>query len=221
MPTREEQFSLSYMSLRQAIGWTGLLMPITVKVGAFLFQGITTTGSISAYYYTGMRDVLVLTLVLVGALLACYRTPAKQDTWIGTIAGLAAIGIALFPTDLEFAVQILARYPETEGGKCYVIRGLLGYHFIFVSIFFALAFYLVYFRFSAFTPLNPTKKKLLRNKIYKICGLAMLLSFAAIGLLAWRNNGDSIFWPEAVAVVSFAIAWLAKGQFILKDTAAP
>ena len=220
MSDHEEQFSLSYMSLRQAIGWTGLLMPITVKVGAFVFQGITTTGSISAYYYTGMRDVLVLTLVLVGALLACYRTPAKQDTWVGIFAGLAAIGIALFPTDLEFAAQVLARYPETDGGKCYVIRGLLGYHFVFVGVFFALAFYLVYFRFGAFTPTNPTRQKVLRNKLYKICGVAMLLSFVAIGLLAWKNNGDSIFWPEAAAVIAFAIAWLVKGQFILKDTAA-
>ena len=220
MQARDEQFYLSYMTLRQAIGWTGLLMPIVVKVGGYAFQGITTTGSISAYYYTGMRDVFVLTLVLVGALLACYRTPAKQDMWIGLVAGLAAIGIALFPTDVEFAAQVLAQYPSTADGKCYVIRGLLGYHFAFVGLFFALAFYLVYFRFSALTPSSPTRQKITRNRVYKACGILMLLAFLAIGFLAWRNHGDSIFWPEAVAVVAFAVAWLVKGQLVLKDSAA-
>jgi hypothetical protein len=220
MPIRDEQFYLSYMTLRQAIGWVGLLMPIVVKLGAYIFQGITTTGSISAYYYTGMRDVFVLTLVLVGALLACYRTPARQDMWIGLAAGLAAIGIALFPTNVEFAAQVLSRYPDTEAGKCYVIRGILGYHFVFVGVFFALAFYLVYFRFPALTPQNPTHKKLQRNKVYRVCGGAMLLAFLVIGVMAWMKSADSIFWPEAVAVISFALAWLVKGQFILKDAAA-
>jgi hypothetical protein len=47
----------------------------------------------------------------------------------------------------------------------------------------------------------------------------MLLAFVAIGLLAWRNDGESIFWPESVAVIAFATAWLVKGQIVLKDTA--
>lgn len=216
---RNEKYELSYMTLRQAIGWVGLLMPIAVKLGGYVFQGIVTTGSISAYYYTGMRDVFVLTLVLVGALLACYRTPAAQDTWVGTVAGLSAIGIALFPMSPEFAAEVIARYPDTASGRCYVIRGLLGYHFVFVGIFFALAFYLVYFRFGALTAPTPTAQKHTRNRIYKVCGVLMLLSFLVIGLLAWRQDGASIFWPESVAVVAFAAAWLVKGQLILKDPA--
>jgi hypothetical protein len=219
MPIRNEPYYLSYMTLRQAIGWVGLLMPIVVKLGAYLFQGIATTGSISAYYYTGMRDVFVLTLVLVGALLACYRTPDRQDTWVGGVAGLSAIGIALFPMDPEFAAQVIARFPETEHGRCYVIRGILGYHMLFVGIFFAAAFYLVTFRFSALTAAVPTRQKLVRNQVYRVCGAAMLLAFVAIGLLAWRNDGESIFWPESVAVIAFATAWLVKGQIVLKDTA--
>jgi hypothetical protein len=216
----DEQFYLSYMTLRQSIGWIGLGMPIAVKVGGYAFQGITTTGSISAYYYTGMRDVFVLTLVLVGALLAAYRTPARQDAWVGSIAGLAAIGIALFPMDPVFAVQVLTRYPGTDTALCYVIRGLLGYHSLFVGVFFAAAFYLVYFRFTALTAPNPTRKKILRNQVYRVCGGAMLVSFGAIAALAYLNDGASIFWPESTAVIAFAVAWLVKGQFILRDTAA-
>lgn len=216
---RDEQYYFSYMTLRQAIGWVGLVMPIVVKLGGYFFQGITTTGSISAYYYTGMRDVFVLTLVLVGALLACYRTPNRQDTWVGLVTGVAAIGIALFPMQPEFASQLLDRYPDTQNGKCYIIRGFLGLHFVFVCIFFTLAFYLVYFRFSALTAPKPTRQKLTRNKIYKTCGVVMLLAFLTIGALQWLNDGASIFWPESAAVIAFATAWVVKGQFILKDAA--
>jgi hypothetical protein len=215
----DEQYTLSYLTLRQAIGWIGLFMPIVVRLGAMVFEGISSTDSISAYYYTGMRDVFVSTLVLVGALLACYRTPEPRDTWAAIIVGLSAVGIALFPMDPVFADEIVRKYPDVVTKKCYLNKGIVGYHFIFVTTFFALAFYLVYFRFCALTPMRPTRQKLKRNKIYKICGLIMLASFVVIGVLAFANRGASIFWPEATAVISFAVAWLVKGQLVLRDGA--
>ncbi len=217
MNSQNKEFVVSYLTLRQMIGWIGLLMPITVRLGALIFEGIRTTDSISAYYYTGMRDVFVSTLVLVGVLLTCYRTPAWRDNAVAIVAGIAAIGIGLFPVDPKFATEILQRYPEMGQAKCYINRGFLGYHFLFVIMFFALSFYLVYFRFDAFTPRIPTQQKLMRNKIYKVCGAFMLAAFSAIGILAITNKGASIFWPEAVAVAAFAVAWLVKGQTILKD----
>ena len=218
--TQNEEFVVSYLTLRQMIGWIGLAMPFVVRGGALIFERIASTDSISAYYYTGMRDVFVSTLVLVGVLLTCYRTPALRDNVVAILAGIAAIGIGLFPMDPTFAAEILRKYPEMGEAKCYINRGILGYHFIFVAVFFALSFYLVYFRFDAFTPETPTKQKVMRNKIYKVCGAAMLVAFIAIGVLAVMNKGGSVFWPETLAVVAFAAAWLVKGQTILKDLAA-
>jgi hypothetical protein len=220
MGDQEKELVVSYLTLRQMIGWIGLLMPVTVRLGGFIFEGIHTTDSISAYYYTGMRDVFVSTLVLVGILLTCYRTLSLRDNIISIIAGIAAIGIGIFPMDPTFATEVLQKYPEMASEKCYINRGLLGFHFIFVGTFFALSFYLVYFRFSAFTPSIPTRQKLIRNKVYKYCGAAMLAAFIAIGLLAFKNKGASIFWPETLAVFAFALAWLVKGQMILKDRVA-
>lgn len=220
MATFDERYYLSYKTLRQSIGFLGLIMPFSVRLGAWIFEGIHTTGSISAYYYTGMRDVFVSTLVLVGALLACYRTPAKLDTLVGLCVGLAAIGISLFPMDPVYAEEIITKYPDIITGKCYLNRGLLGYHFIFVGTFFLSAIYLVYVRFPAFTPPNPTPEKLLRNRIYQICGLVMLASLIAIALLTFFAKGSSIFWPETVGVVTFAFAWLVKGQRFWADSVA-
>jgi hypothetical protein len=49
----------------------------------------------------------------------------------------------------------------------------------------------------------------------------MLAAFIAIGVLAVTSKGRSIFWPETVAVVAFAVAWLVKGRTVLKDRESP
>jgi hypothetical protein len=217
MPTVDERYTLSYMTLRQAIGWLGLFMPLSVRLGGWIFEGIFSTDSISAYYYTDMRDFFVSTMVLVGVLLACYRTPEKQDTWVGLFTGLAAIGIGVFPLDPTFAPEIIRKYPDMISAKCYLNEGLLGFHFYFVVAFSLLAFYLVYFRFRALTPANLTPQKMMRNRIYKIAGLAMLAASIAILFLTFYEKGSSIFWPESIAVVAFATAWLVKGQVFMGD----
>ena len=216
MQPKDPDLVVSYLGLRQTIGWTGLLMPVAVRIGAYLFEGIATTGSISAYYYTGMRDVFVGTLVLVGALLACYRSPAWYDGLVATIAGLAAIGIGLFPMDPVFAKEIIAKCPQVVD-QCYLSTGILGYHFVFVALFFGLGVYLVFWRFKAFTPSSPTPQKVVRNKIYRLCGILMVVGIVGVGYLAFFRTGQSIFWPETLAVVAFAAAWLVKGQTILRD----
>jgi hypothetical protein len=45
----------------------------------------------------------------------------------------------------------------------------------------------------------------------------MIASFLAVAGLKWRSPNASIFWPETVAIVAFAFAWLTKGEAILKD----
>ncbi|HEY6843084.1 MAG TPA: DUF998 domain-containing protein [Thermoanaerobaculia bacterium] len=205
---------VSYLTLRQMIGWIGLLMPFVVRVGAMGFQQLATQGSISAYYYTGMRDVFVSTLVLVGALMTCNRTPKTFDNVLSIAAGSAAIGVGLFPIDPEFAKQIADRCPCLADHRC-VIHGILGYHYIFVIVFFALLTVMVTFRFPAFTPVDAEREMRLRNVIYRVCGVVMLLAFVAIGIAYARHSG--FFWPESVAVFAFGVAWLVKGQTILKD----
>ena len=202
-----------------AIGWIGLLMPFAVRSGAYVFQGIWSPATISAYYYTGMREVFVGTLVLIGALMMCYRTPDKQDTWIGIFTGLAAFGIALFPMEVTFAEELIGRYPKGCFSECYVIRGFLGFHTYFVGAFFALAFYLMYFRFSAHTPPDATDQKLSRNRVYRTCAVTM--GVAGISMLYFTSikYSGGMFWSEAAAVMSFAVAWLIKGQLLLKDKA--
>jgi hypothetical protein len=214
----QKDLIVSYMVLRQLIGWVGLLMPFVVHAGALLLEGIDFTNSISAYYYTGMRDVFVSTLVLVGAFLTCYRTPTRLDSLLAKVAGLAAIGIGLFPMDRVYPKQVLERFPSmSEEAICYAGTGVLGFHFVFVGAFFVLAIYLVGWSFRTPGPRGVTPQKRRRNRIYVICAAVMAVSILIVGGMKFSGHTGSIFWPETTAVVAFGVAWLVKGQFICKD----
>jgi hypothetical protein len=209
---------ISYLTLRQAIGWLGLLMPFMVRFGAGFLDGIHTNDSISAYYYTCMRDVFVATLVLIGALMACYRSQDWYDNLITIIAGLSAIGMGLFPMPPDFSDQLLRDYPSLAANtKCCLNTCQFDYHSIFSVIFFAAIFYQVSFQFSDPKLVNPGPQKQSRNQVYKVCGFLMFIAFLAIGLIKLQNNGGSIFWPETLAVVAFGVAWLVKGRIVLKE----
>jgi hypothetical protein len=45
----------------------------------------------------------------------------------------------------------------------------------------------------------------------------MVLMLIAIVAIKAIGAGRSIFWPETMAILAFGIAWLTKGQAILKD----
>jgi len=212
----DNEFIISFFRLRQALGYIGIAMPIVVKVGAYVVDKVPSNTSISAYYYTSLRDVFVGCLTAIGVFLFCYRGPDKQDNWLTNIAGLCAIGIGLFPTEPTYHQVILDRCPNVLDGPCYE-KHLLGYHFYLAAAFFLIISYLAVFRFKK--PSRPyiTKQKETRNKIYVICGIAMFLSLVAIALIKLFSWQTSIFAPEAVAIVAFGIAWLTKGQAFLKD----
>jgi len=214
-PTRA--LVVSYLTLRRLIGWVGILMPFAIRLGDYWLEGVWSSESISAYYYTRMRDVFTGTLIVTGALLSCYRGPGTRDNVVTTIAGLAAVGIALLPIDPEYSPITLARFRETLSAACYQNHGPLGYHFYAVTIFFGLAAYLVYFRFPLPSVPTITPQKLQRNRVYRLCGVVMALSFVVIAAVKYGSKEGSIFWPETTAIVAFGVAWLVKGQTILKD----
>jgi hypothetical protein len=201
-----QELLVSYHKLQQTVGWIALLMPIVVRVLAFAYDKIFTTNSISAYYYTDLRDVFVGSLVVGGLLLAFFRTDDRKDRWIAIIAGLSAVGIALFPMDI--AAGVLASpdtaNAEAEAKLVQALRegphGPLGYHFVFVGVFFLLTFYLVTFRFRANTPANPTRQKQQRNGS-TLCAAASwgLRSSGSASSGIWaskaRSSGPRL-WPS-------------------------
>jgi hypothetical protein len=200
----------SYMTLRKFIGILGLALPLALLAGG---QFIFHTGlrpSLSDYYHTGMRDVFVGTLCAIGVFLVSYRGNEKKDDIAGNIACFFAVGLSLFPCATETPTP-----GETTIGHL---------HFIFAAAFFLT---LVYFSLFLFTltdkRVQPTRRKLMRNRVYRVCGWLMLACVAGIAVFklalsdAWVRDNRVVFWLETVAITAFGVSWLVKGEAILAD----
>lgn len=213
----DAELIVSYLTLRKAVGYIGLLMPIIVRVGAYYFEQIPSNTSISAYYYTSMRDVFVGTLAAIGVFLFCYRGPDTQDNLLTNIAGACAVAIGLLPTEPEYHPLIAAKFPNILSDECYRNHGPLGFHIFVVAAFFLIISYLTIFRFTKPSQSHITQRKRSRNKVYVACGIVMVICIVAIVIIKLIDADSSIFWPETIAIVAFGIAWLTKGHAILKD----
>lgn len=202
---------LSYLGLRKAVGIIGFALPSVLAIGKILLQGPGIQSSISGYYYTAMRNVFEGSLCAIGVFLLSCRGYDRKDETAGRLACAFAIGVALFPTTPDFGA--------TARDK--VIGGA---HLSCAALFFLT---LAYFSIALFTKTtadkDPTRQKLQRNAVYRVFGytiLACLLLIVAAGLAPIKARVERlspVFWLESVAIMSFGVSWLTKGETILKD----
>ena len=62
----EESLVFSYLSLRRTIGFLGTALPFVLFLGALIIFRAGLQSSMSSYYHTGMGDVLVGTMCVIG-----------------------------------------------------------------------------------------------------------------------------------------------------------
>jgi hypothetical protein len=216
-PPPNQDLVISYLRLRQALGYFAVAMPFVLALGAWLIERIPWADSVSAYYYTSMRDVFVGGMFAIGVFLVCYRGYDKVDNWLTNAAGASAAAIGLFPMETHYSKVLIERHRDIAGPNCYVPPWLPGYHFAAAATFFALVSCLVLFRFTRTDQMVMTVRKRARNRVYLVCGFIMVGCLVWIGLLKWRAPTAAIVIPETGAIVAFAIAWLTKGEAILPD----
>ncbi len=235
----ENRHLASYLTLRKGIGYLGTALPFILGFGGMLLPEPGLRSSISAYYHTGMGDVFVGTIFVIGIFLFAYKGYEPIDDRAGDFACFCAIGLALFYTFPD-AVEpswaaCLARDLDLQkpSGLENIIAGA---HGVFAAGFFLT---LAYFSLCLFTKSDPDKKpsqeKLQRNIVYRVCGYVMLLAIVLIalgGLILYLKllpdptvclvkSLDPLFWLESIAIVAFGVSWLVKGEAILRDETGP
>jgi len=200
-------------ALRRAIGVIGIGLPVVLLLGQALVLRAPLPETISGFYYTGMRDVLVGAMCAIGVYLLYYPGYDRGDNLTSATAGLGAITLALSPTTPP---------PPAVPTTAEVIAGVV--HYTGAGVFFLALAYLSYFRFTR-TAGDPTERKLQRNALYRVCGVVMVVAIAVAVLLdrvlpaAVLGAVRPVFWLEAVAVLAFGVSWLVKGEALLRDRA--
>jgi hypothetical protein len=197
--------TFSYLALRKAVGWIGILLPFVMMMGGYLiFKEDFTLKNISVYYYTGMRDVFVGSLCAISLFLFFYKGYDKWDNRMGSLAGFFALVVAFFPTVEEGPYDWQAHVHFYSAACLFVI--LSG-----ISLF-------LFTKKETF----PTNRKLKRNRIYIICGSVMIVSLIAGEAFILFFEGDHpesdfVFWVETIALVAFGVSWLTKGGTLYPD----
>lgn len=215
MPIDPRDAAASFYRMRQALGWLGLALPV-VLVGGTLAMGDPLPATLSDFYYLPLGDVFVGIMVTIGLFLLTYLgysepTSLLSDRNVANLAGLAAIGVALFPNDtLDPCLD--PRIP------IFSVSGML--HALSAGVFLGCTalFCLVLFRRGEGRP-SPAKRR--RNRVYLLCGGAITLALLGLAvyfavLMPEQRCGiralRPVLWLEIVAVVAFGVSWLVKGR---------
>jgi hypothetical protein len=235
------QLIVSYMFLRQTVGWIGTLLPIVLLVGNAISSTTPRPGSMSGYYYTDMRDVFVGALCALGVFLGAYEGYDNVDRWMTNIAGLGAIGVALCPTKPTVCTAGAGACPPSSVAHLSTTQQVVGdIHLVFAAItFIALGLMALRFAKGGETPPGQsTMGQILSglgfgkpsgasqpqqytgdNVVYRASGITIL----SCVILAAASNllPASVYahWPvlfifEAVAVFAFGVSWFVKGRTI-------
>lgn len=199
---------------RTAIGVLGMALPPVLVLGGLVLAA-RVESSISAYYYTRMGDWFVGTLWVIGVFLFFYRyrphrpgeadpsepEPVRTgaaDAWLGKVAGLCAVVVALVPTN-----------PPPEAKDAPVTIGAL--HGAAAAILFICL---------ALFPLLLFSQSKSRRREYRGYGWAMLTLVVLVVIYTflpedvrksaapWRP----ILVLEMLLIEVFGLSWLAKGR---------
>jgi hypothetical protein len=166
----DERLTMSHLGVRRGVGFLSLALPVVLVVGDLLLGGGGVQDSISAYYYTGMRDYFVGSNCAVAVFLLCYRgRPA--DNYLAAAAALFVVGLAVLPT--------------TEAGTTHTsTQAVVGtVHFLCATMYFLLQAYISFFLFTRADPqLTPTSQRRRRDVVYRVCGIVIVASLALVWL---------------------------------------
>lgn len=198
---------ISYMTLRKVVGLLALTLVPVLVLGSFILDPPPTLQiSVSAYYYTSMRNVLEGVICGIAMFLMSYDGYTKADSIISKLSGLFALGIAFLPTSDT----------SSKGDLISIL------HYSSAAVFFTLLSYMSVFLFTRSSgTMTPEKKK--RNRVYRFCGIILAISVAGIPIdgIPWVHDRIIFLKPtlilETVALVAFGVSWLTKGELILKD----
>ena len=197
--------------MRVMIGLLGMLLPWLVALVTLSWpQSISFT-----YYSLYAVGIFMVILGSASILLINYKGYDKGDDITATIAGILGLMICFFP--MTYLPE-----PSIKTGVLHLPSNISNIvHCISAVGFFGTLAYISYFRFTKTSGII-TIQKVIKNFIYKVCGIGMIGAFALM-LLKLIPGFDiyNLTWiVEAIALFFFGVSWIVKSDVIkcLQDT---
>jgi hypothetical protein len=220
---KENRLVVSYKTLRNLIGFCGIILPFLLMVAtAKEPSDKIIESSFSDYYYTSSGDVLVSFLCILGAFLFIYKGYSIKENVLSTIAGICGIFAAFSPTaadDLRQSFSVHTPLPD--------VPEIFGFerHTIVAGLFFIALGLISLYCFpqnDVNAQISTLQKK--RNIIFKTCGWILLVSVLLMAIYFLSDRISTmfgkipfIFIMETIASWAFGISWLTKGDTIYPE----
>jgi hypothetical protein len=197
-----ENTALSYAAIRRVIGLAGVALPFVLGAAAAVDDNLKS--SMSAYYYSDMRDYFTGTLCVIGVFLFCYQFRAPHvEGWLARLGGVAALGVAFFHTSpggpVATAVRVRSDIHFSCAAVLFVILGDIAFQFF---------------------PSAESQAELRAHerRFYRGCGLVIWGGIGGYALVSnvfhsFCQDHPVLFWVEAACVLAFSLSFLVKGQF--------
>jgi O-antigen/teichoic acid export membrane protein len=205
----------AYLVMRVFVGALGVALPfVLVLLDGLWFDGDPFPNtSLSAYYYTGVRELFVGALSATGVFLVTYKVAERNlENVLSVVAGLAVAVVALLPTGRPARVPELTPLQDRLGADA--VETL---HYIAAAVFIvSLAVISFYFgKREGSRPRQVGKRRSPRfwRNYHWGCAAAIgaaLLWIAVTQVSGWGPS-RSLLYGEAVAVWAFGASWLWKG----------
>ncbi len=205
----------TYVNQRHGMALITLVFPALLYIVG-KFNGIPLENSMSAYYFAPtsnpteqdfpVRVWFVGILFALGIFFYLYKGFSEKENIALNIAGVFAIGVAIFPMDR----------PPGDASRWFSLHG-----FSAVMVFLCIAFVSIW---CAKDTLYLLKDETLENrykKIYATLGGLMIASpvIAFILTLVFQKQPSYIFFVEAAGVWTFAAYWSVKSTELEKSSA--
>jgi len=205
-PADEPRYVRSYVFTRFSIGLLGVLLPpLLVFLEPALFDGQPfPRGSLSAYYYSGVRELFVGGLWAIGVFLFVYKfLDFSWESFLSSLAGVAAVVVALFPTERPGDGITLTPFQVKFGEPA-----VTAIHYGAAIAFIALLVPIVLF-FAR----DEGKRGQRRWQGFHTVSAAFIVFGAALAAFAGITGGPDkgVLFGEWIAIWAFGAAWLVKG----------
>jgi len=202
--TLDQHILSTYFTLRIGIAVIAIAFPFILWIGGYLYAGLPLQHSMSAYYYASndgksLRDVFVGVLFAIGAFLYLYKGFSNKENVALNIAGILAVGIAIFPTAWGC------------GDHCpkVTLHGICA-----VGFFLSITFVSVKCAPDTLGLIRDEKQRAKFRMAYMGLAFAMLASPAVAYVLnvLMPQYEALVFYVEAVGIFAFAAYWLTKSR---------